>query len=98
MGKGKHHIGDFLPPKELEKFLEKSQAIKEGRNPGIGCLLVLLSSVTFSSLDPPLDLSDYKDFKLTESNIGFRMLQKAGWDEGKGLGEKQDGITNPINQ
>ena len=34
LGKGKHHIGDFLPPKELEKFLEKVQAIKEGRDPG----------------------------------------------------------------
>lgn len=22
-GSGKHHIGDFLPPKELEKFLAK---------------------------------------------------------------------------
>jgi len=33
-GKGKHHIGDFLPPEEMEKFLEKVQAIKEGRDPG----------------------------------------------------------------
>ncbi len=32
--KGKHHIGDFLPPEELEKFIEKVKAIKEGRNPG----------------------------------------------------------------
>ena len=22
MGRGKHHIGDFLPPEELEKFME----------------------------------------------------------------------------
>ena len=22
MGKGRHHIGDFLPPAELEKFME----------------------------------------------------------------------------
>ena len=34
-GKGKHHIGDFLPPDEMEKFLEKVQAIKEGRDPGM---------------------------------------------------------------
>lgn len=34
INKGKHHIGDFLPPKELEKFIEKAKAIKEGRNPG----------------------------------------------------------------
>ena len=34
-GKGKHHIGDFLPPEETEKFVEKVQAIKEDREPGI---------------------------------------------------------------
>lgn len=34
MNKGKHHIGDFLPPKEVEKFVEKVSAIKEGRTPG----------------------------------------------------------------
>ena len=34
LGKGKHHIGDYLPPEELQKFLEKVAAIKEGRNPG----------------------------------------------------------------
>ena len=34
MNRGKHHISDFLPPEELEKFIERVQAIKEGRNPG----------------------------------------------------------------
>ena len=34
LGKGKHHIGDFLPPEELDNFLEKVKAIKEGRDPG----------------------------------------------------------------
>lgn len=33
MGKGKHHLGDFLPPEELEKFLETLQALREGRTP-----------------------------------------------------------------
>lgn len=27
---GKHHIGDFMPPEELEKFMENWEAIKEG--------------------------------------------------------------------
>ena len=33
-GKGKHFIGDFLPKDELEKFMEKVTALKEGRDPG----------------------------------------------------------------
>ena len=27
-GAGKHHIGDFLPPEELQKFMEKVSALK----------------------------------------------------------------------
>ncbi|CAB4068544.1 SF4 [Lepeophtheirus salmonis] len=30
--KGKHHIGDFLPPEELSKFMAKYQALKDGTN------------------------------------------------------------------
>ncbi|GJQ72572.1 hypothetical protein Trydic_g1240 [Trypoxylus dichotomus] len=74
---GKHHIGDFLPPEELQKFLEKSTAVKEGRQPS---------------------LSDYKEFKLKEDNIGFKMLQKLGWSEGQGLGSNGSGIVEPVNK
>jgi splicing factor 4 len=62
---GKHHIGDFLPPEELKKFMEKYEAKKNNRQP---------------------NLSDYKEYKLTEENVGFQMLQKLGWKEGQGLG------------
>lgn len=74
---GKHHIGDFLPPEELKRFLEKSNAAKEGRQ------------ATFS---------DYKEFKIKEDNIGFKMLQKLGWTEGQGLGLSGCGITEPVNK
>lgn len=30
---GKHFIGDFLPPDELERFMETFKALKEGRTP-----------------------------------------------------------------
>ncbi|XP_066954594.1 uncharacterized protein [Macrobrachium rosenbergii] len=74
---GKHHIGDFLPPDELARFMEKYRAIKEGRDP---------------------DLSDYQEHKLTEDNIGYKMLKSMGWTEGMGLGAEGKGITTPVNQ
>ncbi|TPP61876.1 SURP and G-patch domain-containing protein 1 [Fasciola gigantica] len=77
MGHGKHHIGDFLPPDELERFMETFHALKEGRDP---------------------DLSEYKQFKLTCENVGFRMLEKMGWKEGEGLGNDGKGILNPVGK
>ncbi|KAG1673615.1 SURP and G-patch domain-containing protein 1 [Nymphon striatum] len=77
MGQGKHHIGDFLPPDELTKFMEKYEALQEGRAP---------------------DLSDYKEFKLDESNVGYQMLMKLGWSEGQGLGVNESGIKDPVNK
>lgn len=74
---GKHHIGDFLPPEELRKFLEKYEAQKGHK---------------------PADLSDYKEFKLKEDNVGFQMLQKLGWKEGQGLGAEGSGILEPVNK
>jgi len=74
---GKHFIGDFLPPAELEKFMETFKALKEGRTP---------------------DYSDYKEFKIQCDNVGFKMLEKMGWSEGKGLGSESQGITAPVNQ
>ncbi|CAN9502880.1 unnamed protein product [Ophioblennius macclurei] len=77
MGKGKHFIGDFLPPEELEKFMETFKALKEGRDP---------------------DYTEYKEFKLTVENLGFRMLMKMGWKEGEGLGSEGQGIKAPVNK
>lgn len=75
---GKHHIGDFLPPDELKKFMEKYQSQQNETQP---------------------DVSDYKEFKLKEDNIGYQMLQKLGWKgEGNSLGASGSGITEPINK
>lgn len=37
MGKGKHFIGDFLPPEELEKFMETFKALKVSFPPQVHC-------------------------------------------------------------
>lgn len=41
---------------------------------------------------------DFEKHKLAEDNIGFQMLKKKGWTEGKGLGkEGQEGAAAPVN-
>ena len=50
-----------------------------------------------SSLDN-FDFSDYAEHKIKEDNIGYKMLQQAGWQEGKGLGSKGQGITAPVDR
>jgi splicing factor 4 len=44
------------------------------------------------------DESDYVENKLTNENLGFKMLQRMGWNEGTGLGFDAQGITNPIGK
>jgi len=75
--RGKHHLSDFLPPEELEKFMENVKAVQEGRQ---------------------ADISDYAKFRIQADNVGFQLLQKAGWEEGSGLGKKGDGIVQPVNK
>lgn len=50
-----------------------------------------------SSLDN-YDFSDYAEHKIKEDNIGYKMLQQAGWKEGMGLGSQGQGITAPVNK
>lgn len=73
---GKHHIGDFLPPEEFKRFMEKTNNM-EGK---------------------VANFSDYKEFKIKEDNIGFKMLQKLGWSQGQGLGTNGEGIIEPVNK
>ena len=44
------------------------------------------------------DESDYVENKLTDENLGFKMLARMGWSEGKGLGQDGQGITAPVGQ
>lgn len=56
MGRGKHFIGDFLPPDELEKFMETFKALKvNGESPGFSPAMGLYSRWplhTQEELDP----------------------------------------------
>ncbi len=58
----------------------------------------LPSFLSFHPTHNCADLSDYREHKLTEDNVGFKLLQKAGWTEGAGLGAKEEGIIAPINK
>ncbi|XP_041836065.1 RNA-binding protein 5-like isoform X2 [Melanotaenia boesemani] len=49
---------------------------------------------------PPTPVVNYEQPTkdgLTSDNIGNKMLQAMGWQEGKGLGRHQQGITTPIS-
>nr|XP_045003748.1 SURP and G-patch domain-containing protein 2 isoform X2 [Jaculus jaculus] len=44
----------------------------------------------------PKDL-EFAQQKLTDKNLGFQMLQKMGWKEGRGLGSLGKGIREPVS-
>eukprot|EP00045_Choanoeca_perplexa_P015499 m.195897 g.195897 ORF g.195897 m.195897 type:complete len:618 (-) comp17007_c0_seq6:1033-2886(-) len=67
-GHDKHHLADFLPQAELEKFLDPAAAAQRKQTAN----------------------------QLTQSNLGFQMLQKAGWNQGQGLGVAGQGMTVPV--
>lgn len=80
MKKGAHHLADFLPKEELEKFTRKADIVKKGGDP------------TLEAPDDP-----HKDYKLGDTNKGFKLLKNAGWTEGQGLGAKASGIVTPLS-
>ncbi|KAK9806345.1 hypothetical protein WJX72_010872 [[Myrmecia] bisecta] len=50
-------------------------------------------------VEDSLDDSSFQrsaDTALDESNVGYQMLQRMGWNAGKGLGRKEDGIVEPV--
>lgn len=79
----KHHLADFLPAAELNKFIKKSEAVAKGEK------------LPFES--------DYADHKLAVDNVGYQILQNAGWVEGSSLGGSDrssinsGGIVEPIS-
>ena len=80
---GRTFIGDFIPQEELIKF-----NIQVAKAKGIP-LAPELAALN--------DTSNFADKKLKEDNIGFKLLKKAGWTEGSGLGSESQGVTAPID-
>ena len=79
LGKGKHHLSDYLPGDEYLRFMGEVEKAQSGDQ-------------------LPNEDSDYKDNEIREDNIGYKMLQRAGWQEGQGLGAQQQGIVSPVNK
>ncbi|XP_053207568.1 SURP and G-patch domain-containing protein 1-like [Panonychus citri] len=93
MNKGKHHIGDFLPPDQLERFMKKWDSIKDGS-----------TSILFDEDYQDFKLqSQNKGYKMLEK-IGWSEGQGLGvdskgttkpvdadgaWGERAGLGQKR---------
>ena len=73
---GRRHLGSYLPPEELQKFLQKAEAVTSGS----------YQPPTPQAAGPAID----------QSNLGFRMLQNAGWSAGQGLGAASSGVQAPI--
>lgn len=98
---GKHHIGDFLPPEELKKFMEKYDSQSTNREPDLsdyreyklkednkGWFFIYNLTFTYKCS------SNVSIF----CSLGFQMLQKLGWKEGQGLGSDGAGIVDPVNK
>ncbi|CAM9858906.1 unnamed protein product [Scytosiphon promiscuus] len=77
--KGAHHMGQYLPKEELDRFLKKADKAAKGEQMEAE--------------------EDFEKNKLAEDNIGFKMLKKAGWKEGEGLGKEggEKGTAAPVN-
>ena len=63
-------------------------------------MLRLFLSFQFQALKrgEEFDESDYTANKLTQDNLGFKMLQRMGWNEGTGLGSEAQGIVTPVGK
>ncbi|XP_069563562.1 RNA-binding protein 5-like isoform X1 [Brachyistius frenatus] len=51
----------------------------------------------YQALAPTISYEQPTKDGLTSDNIGNKMLQAMGWQEGRGLGRRQQGITTPIS-
>ena len=51
---------------------------------------------TAKGQSPARATSGQKHQQLGESNVGFQLLQKAGWRSGQGLGASEQGQTEPL--
>ena len=91
---------------EMEKTRDSAELLTElgkGKHlsdylPGEEYLRFMSEVETARSGDGANQDSDYKDNEIKEDNIGYKMLQRAGWQEGQGLGAQQQGIVAPVNK
>lgn len=51
----------------------------------------------FFSLNTRIGYINLIQFSIDKNNFGHKMLEKMGWKHGKGLGAKENGVTDPLN-
>ena len=83
---GKRHMGSYIPQDVLNQFLKRAEAIKNGDK-----------FTTINSEAAAANQEDYSEHKIDQGNVGFQLLQKSGWSEGRGLGASGEGIVAPLN-
>lgn len=69
MGKGKHFIGDFLPPEELDKFMETFKALK---------VSLLSSLLCYSARDLPYQLFSVSTRWKRQTNVDHSCSDTTG--------------------
>lgn len=69
---------------------------KRARSHSICRTLILLPPISSASPPPYTHTQVEAESSIGADNVGHKLLQKMGWQQGKGIGAKESGITAPV--
>ena len=91
-----HHMGDWIPKEELEKFMAKSTVRIHALRSSFEDRQLISCSFGYQGQEA-VEEFEAKHNRIDNSNLGHKMLAKMGWSEGQGLGAGNRGRVNPVN-